>query len=211
MKRLSLLATLATVSLLGVASLGSSAASADVLCSKPYFSYPYCPAAEEYPAGTKIFSGIRTSTHARLDPWLGAEKHVFDCNDGALVSEVTHAGSVGTNVEAAITDLTFASCDVTPTVVSPGNLYIVESPAGTTNGKAYMSNNLLKVYSEVFGTTCKVKIEGEGKITGPLWNGLGASTITFTNAKANAGLCGDWYYSAEYILTNPTSVYLSQF
>lgn len=210
MKRISLLIAAISVSLLGVVSMGAGSASADVLCKTWAFAEG-CSAANRYPAGTKIYSELRPGTNAVLDVWKDAPFHEFKCSHSALVMEINSPGSAYTNVEATITNLTFVSCDNTPTVAAPGSAYITESPAGSTNGNIAVLKNLLYVNSQVFGVKCKVQIEGPGKLVGPAWNGLGASAITFDDAKANAGICGSWYFSGEYILTNPTSVYASQY
>ncbi len=210
MKRISVLIAAMAVSLVGAMSIGSGAASADVLC-KTFSFAEGCGLANKYPAGTKIYSELRAGTHAKLDPWKGSSLHEFDCTHSALVMEITNPGSPSTNVEATITNMTFVSCDNTPTVVTPGNAYITESPAGSNAGSVAVLNNRIDVNSQIFGVKCKVQIEGPGTLVGPAWNGLGASTITFANTKASTNSCGTWYFSGEYILTNPMSVYAAQF
>ncbi len=96
-------------------------------------------------------------------------------------------------------------------MVTPGNAYITESPSGSNAGSVAVLNNRVDVNSQIYGVKCKVQIEGPGTLVGPAWNGLSASTITFANAKASAGICGTMYFSGEYILTNPTSFYAAQF
>lgn len=208
MKRIYLLISAVAVSVVGVMGIASSVASADVLCDEG--TYHTCRAGHVYPAGTEMQTELSSGSNAVLSYNSDGTYPEFTCGKSEIDMRIDHAGSLYTDVEATVTNLTFSACDRTPTVLAGGTAYINEYPAGTWNGKAQLFNNSISIKSRIFYLNCKVTIAGPGKITGPVWNKLTASTMTFSGATATSSVCGNMFFSGTYKFTSPTSVYAAE-
>ncbi len=207
------------VALIGVVSLGAGTASADVLCNTwTLTNGSGCGTVggTVYPAGTEIKMKLVPGKQARLDLYPGEKMPEFQCGESSLYLTLTNAGSWEKAVEATVSHFSFSSCTYTPEVLSFGSASIREQPRGTSVGATTLSGTEIRAAKHIFGIRCRVNMTGaKGELVGPVWNKMGASTLTFNYAPVHSGDCGEMFFSGTYIaqsiLGSPTSIYALQF
>jgi len=219
---MSILTTMLVAGLLGLAALGVSSASADVLCDELYLSD--CPAANTYGVGTEF----HTIQHGGifLKNVYGAT--IFACGLSTLDLKVTNAGgSFYQYPEVAITNLTFSGCgEDTASTVSGGNALISKIGGGSVQGLFHWSNSQISTFTHVYGKeqglNCKYSIADPGTLSGAKTEEGSSRELTkiifkSTLAKAvNSPVCFQKaYFSAQYDVVEPElewpkSIYLAQ-
>lgn len=189
MKRTSILATTAVTALLGIAALGASSASADVLCMDVDISYD-CPAEKTYGVGTEFHAwdkgGVKLSAS-----FNGA--NMATCNDSEFDWTVTGAG--GAYMEAFpkvdTTNLSFANCgNDSVSVVDDGTgvITVYQGYGGSQKGTFTPTDLQIKVKTDwVYnnGTNydeCVYKIVGSGTIAGWKTDESSVTKVVFTDA-----------------------------
>ena len=216
-KRLTLLALLASA--VGVMSIGSSTASADVLCDTWGYnigSETYCPTGHKYEAGTKLNAYLPAGRKVKLSWDKAGYEPEFVCTQSTMEMTLSNPGNVEENARATISNITFNSCkdfngaSVTVNTTGTGEAAFDEYPLGTWNARAAFSNNSFQFYSPFFGATCKFKLPATGDIHGPAW-GTEASQLVFNEAKVTQGCWGlTEYLKGTYDFALPGAIYAAQ-
>jgi hypothetical protein len=190
MKRTSILATLLATGLLGIAALGASSASADVLCSDVAFDYN-CPTEKTYGVGAEFHADNHGAF--RLEGGTKKTVNLVTCGDSNMDMTVTDAGGSAYNEhpEVDMTNLTFSSCgDDSISVVSDGTGVIttLSIGSGSQQGFYYPSGLQIKATTNwlyPYGTgECTYEILGRGTLAGAKTDESGITKIVFTEALA---------------------------
>ena len=210
MKRTSILATMVVTGLLGIAALGASSASADILCNK-VFSSGTCPTGNVFPVGTKFHAAQQSAIVLKS----AAGKTLFACGLSAMDLTVTNAGGGELKYpKMDVTNLTFGGCGDDPTFGVSGGSAVIDRVPGTFKGGFNWSGEQIETRTNVYGpgteTRCIYSIEGPGTIVGPEQSEKSGTTqLVFKDTPAQVVGGAQWYlctkatFSATYDINYP--------
>lgn len=169
MKRLSILATLATVALLGIAALGAGSASADVLCNKVVGGSYDCPTQNTYGVGAEFHA----TNHGAISLKRTGGSTIFSCGTSELDMTVTNAGGAGYQYpEVDVSNLTLSNCYGGPaSFTSDGGGLFTPYSLSSLKGLFHWSGEKLETavkfpWDENQEVKCSYDIVGTGTLAG---------------------------------------------
>jgi hypothetical protein len=210
MKYVKMLGLAVTAVVLLMAFLGSSTASATVLCKTTPIepNTKSCPSSGDYAAGTVLNLTVENTIH-----WVSGP--IDDTCSGSTIklSTSTTGGSTST-VTGSITTLDWGNCTCTTTTVTNGSLEI-HWISGTHNGTLTGQNSKWKVVCS--GITCEYGFAAAGTDLGKVTSSASstsAATIDIESTLPKLGgsfLCPsteEW--SGNYLFTEPIPLHVAE-
>jgi len=191
-----------------MAFVGSSTASATVLCKTPgtgETTGTICPSGWAYGSGTTIHAVNISSL--KLDTTF----KTTECTGSTITSEISTEGDATHTVFAPEGTLTFTGCNCTRTVLKAGTIEIHWIP-GTHNGTLTSNETEITVTcSTIFGNVhCIYETTNDslGDITGG--NPAVFHSTAVINKKPTNALCSEEStWTATYEFTSPTPLYVT--
>jgi hypothetical protein len=186
MKHLKTLGPIVMVVLAVVLLAGVSTASATTLQS----------GGKNLPAGTEIYSTLKAGTSSLWKDTFGTT--VQTCTKSE--NKVKTSNETGATLTGVITLQSTSNCAEKAFVINNGEMNI-EWTSGT-NGKVIANGSETTFFSTFFGISCIGKAANTtiGTVTGST---TGNATMDI-NGVLEAGICGDYVWSATYTITSPS-------
>lgn len=210
MKYLKMLGLAAVAAMAFMAFVGSSSASADVVCTTN--TTPVCASGWVV---TEIKTSLKAETSALLATTAGGE--LVTCTESSVSGTVEKQGK-GVEPEGSISSLSFSGCNHTTDTIKNGSLKVETRISTNSEGKEVHTNTVTASGSEVtvaiLGVSCTYGPGKEPISIGDLTVGSPAIIDVSTVVNRTAGntlVCpATARWTATYQVTNHTGVWLSE-
>lgn len=206
MRRFSLLAVVTAASLLGVLAIGSSTASAAVLCKKSSANN-YCGYENFYPKETTVHANLAAGTNFNMSTGTGGS-FWFSCSSSAIDMTTKNVGGLEEVVDTTTNEFALSGCTKAVSVVSWNWGYF--NWTAEKGGVASVFATIQAVSPWSPSATCRYQVAGEGKV-------VGGNQLVYSEAQAyevpgNNFLCPKKpIFSATYNITTPTPLYVEKY
>jgi hypothetical protein len=154
------------------------------------------------PAGTEIITTLTPGTSSLFKSTAGVV--VETCTQSENQTKTTNA--TGATVNGAMSIQITGSCSHTADVIKLGELK-VEWTSGN-NGNLYGLNNEFTFQSTALGISCMIKLTTSTQI-GTLTGATSGNATMDINGVLSAGICGDAVWTANYTVTSPAPLTVS--
>lgn len=203
MKSIKWIGLAAVVSMIAMAFVGASSASAlsTALCKT---KEKVCASGNQYAAGTTLSAKLKEGTTAKLTGALEVT-----CS-ASTVGGKTEGASLGASILGAIETLTFTSCGTTcESITAEGFPYVSHLVnLGSLKGTlTVLTPKVVLKKCTIFKITCTATAK---EVVLDVDTSVEPATIKAINEPLELGACGKGTWNAEYVLTEPKPVFLEE-